>query len=168
MLGFHRSVYVCTLSRVWLRDPLRCRPPGSSVQGIILARYLEWVAIFFSREFSQPRDRTQVCLHSCTAGRFFTSEPLGKPISQVKKNAFLTLFPHAILCLKRSILRNKLWWAMRSGYCKIMWYRSGHRTSKMNHHQLYQRLIFIQSRWSCVYGGIGMESFIMSFFQKTN
>ena len=29
-----------------------------------------------SRESSQPRDRTQV---SCIAGRFFTTEPLGKP-----------------------------------------------------------------------------------------
>ena len=91
-----------------LYDPLDYSLLGSSVHRILQTRILEWIAIPFSREFSQPRDRTQVCLHSCTAGRFFTSEPLGKPISQVKKNAFLTLFPHAILCLKRSILRNKL------------------------------------------------------------
>ena len=44
-------------------------PPGSSVYGIFQARILEWVAISFSRRFSQPRDRT---LFSCTAGRFFT------------------------------------------------------------------------------------------------
>ena len=35
-----------------------------------------WVAIPFSRVCFQPRDRTQV---SCIAGRFFTSEPSGKP-----------------------------------------------------------------------------------------
>ena len=38
-------------------------------QGILQARILEWVAIPFFRESSQPRDRTWV---SCTAGRFFT------------------------------------------------------------------------------------------------
>ena len=43
--------------------------PGSSVQGILQVRILEWVAIPFSRGSSQPRDQTQV---SCIAGRFFT------------------------------------------------------------------------------------------------
>ena len=43
--------------------------PGSSVQGILQARKLAWIAIPFSRESSQPRDRIQV---SCTAGRFLT------------------------------------------------------------------------------------------------
>ena len=38
--------------------------------GILQARILEWVAFPFSRESSQPRDRTQV---SCVADRFFTS-----------------------------------------------------------------------------------------------
>ena len=42
--------------------------PGFSVHGILQARVLEWVAITFSREFSQPRDWTRV---SCIAGRFF-------------------------------------------------------------------------------------------------
>ena len=46
-----------------------CSPPGSSVHGILQARILEWVAIFFSRESSWPRDQTQV---SCIAGRRFT------------------------------------------------------------------------------------------------
>ena len=50
--------------------------PGSSVHGILQARVLEWVAMPSSRESFQVRDRTQV---SCIAGRFFTSEPLGKP-----------------------------------------------------------------------------------------
>ena len=52
-----------------LCDPMDCNPPGSSVYEIFQARILEWVAIFFSRGSSQPRDRTQV---SCTAGKFFT------------------------------------------------------------------------------------------------
>ena len=41
-----------------------------TVQGILQARILEWVAFCFSRGSSQPRDRNQV---SCIAGRFFTS-----------------------------------------------------------------------------------------------
>ena len=35
-------------------------PPGSSVHGILQTRVLEWVAISFSRESSQPRDWTWV------------------------------------------------------------------------------------------------------------
>ena len=52
-----------------LSDPMDCRPPGSSVHGILQARILEWVAIPFSRGSSQPRNQTQV---SHVAGRFFT------------------------------------------------------------------------------------------------
>ena len=58
-------------------DFLDCRPPGSSVYGILQARILEWVTILFSRGSSQPRDQTHV---SCSAGRFLTTEPSGKPI----------------------------------------------------------------------------------------
>ena len=46
-----------------------CSPPGFSVNRILQARILEWVAIPFSRGSSQPRDWTQV---SCIASRFFT------------------------------------------------------------------------------------------------
>ena len=47
-----------------------CDPKDYTVHGILQARILGWVAFPFSRESSQPRDRTQV---SCAAGRFFTS-----------------------------------------------------------------------------------------------
>ena len=53
-----------------------CSPPGSSVYGILQVRILEWVAISFSRGFSQRRD--QICV-PCLAGKFFTTEPPGKP-----------------------------------------------------------------------------------------
>ena len=43
-----------------LCDPMDCSLLGSSVHGIFQARVLEWVAISFSRGFSQPKDRTQV------------------------------------------------------------------------------------------------------------
>ena len=48
------------------------------LHGTSEARILEWVAIYFSRGYSWPRDRT--CI-SCTAGRFFTTEPPGKPLT---------------------------------------------------------------------------------------
>ena len=71
------------LSRVpILCDPMDCRSlPGSSVQGIFLARILEWVAISYSRRPPRPRDRT---------------EPPGKPISRAKSRAgvLLALIPH--------------------------------------------------------------------------
>ena len=51
-----------------LCNPMDCSLPGSYVHGIFQASVLEWVAISFSRGFSQPRDRTWV---SCTASRFF-------------------------------------------------------------------------------------------------
>ena len=57
-------------------QPMDCSPPGSSVHGILQARILEWAAISFYRGSSWPRDQTQV---SCTAGRYFTTEPPGKP-----------------------------------------------------------------------------------------
>ena len=52
-----------------LCDPMDCSPPVSSAHVIFQARTLEWVAISFSRELSQPRDQTWV---SCIAGRFLT------------------------------------------------------------------------------------------------
>ena len=52
-----------------LCDPMDCSLPVSSIPGILQAGILEWVAISFSRRFSQPRDRTWV---SRIAGRRFT------------------------------------------------------------------------------------------------
>ena len=45
-----------------LCDSMDCSPPGSPVHGILQPRILEWVAIPFSRESSQHRDRTWVYL----------------------------------------------------------------------------------------------------------
>ena len=39
-----------------LCDPVDCSLPGSSVQEILWARILEWVAFPFSRGSSQPTD----------------------------------------------------------------------------------------------------------------
>ena len=52
-----------------LCDPMDCSLPDSFVHGILQARILEWDAISFSRESSQPRDWTEVSL---IVGRLFT------------------------------------------------------------------------------------------------
>ena len=51
-------VVVQSLTRGRLRDPMHCSPSGYSATGILQARILEWVAIFFPRESSQPKDQT--------------------------------------------------------------------------------------------------------------
>ena len=43
-----------------LWDPMNCRPPDSSVHGILQVRILEWVAMPSSRGSSQPRDQTHI------------------------------------------------------------------------------------------------------------
>ena len=51
-----------------LCNSMDCSLPGSSVNGILQARIMEWVAVSYSRGSSQPRDQIQV---SHIAGRFF-------------------------------------------------------------------------------------------------
>ena len=58
-----------------LCDPMDHSPPGSSVHGILQVRILQGVAVPSFRGPSRPRDRTRI---SCVAGRFFSTELLGK------------------------------------------------------------------------------------------
>ena len=57
-----------------LCDPMDCSPPGTSIHEILQVRTREGIVIRFSRESSQPSNRTQV---SYIAGSFFT---IGKSI----------------------------------------------------------------------------------------
>ena len=52
-----------------LCESMDCNPPGSCVYGIFQVRILDWVAIFFSRGSSAPRDPAWA---SCIAGVSFT------------------------------------------------------------------------------------------------
>ena len=52
--------YLVARSCLTLCDPMDSSPPGSSVHGISQTRILRWVAIFFFRGSSQPRDQTWV------------------------------------------------------------------------------------------------------------
>ena len=57
----------CVKVKVAQSCPALCNPIDDTVQGILQARILVWLAFSFSRS-SQLRDQTQV---SCIAGRFF-------------------------------------------------------------------------------------------------
>ena len=57
--------------------PTLCDAVVYTVHGILQASILKWVAVPFSRGFSQPRDQTQV---SRIAGDSLPAEPPGKPI----------------------------------------------------------------------------------------
>ena len=59
-----------------LWDPMECSPSGSSVHGILQARILEWAAIPFSRGSPDPGMEPAT---PSLAGRFFITEPPGKP-----------------------------------------------------------------------------------------
>ena len=60
-------VLVAQLCRT-LSDTMDWSLPGSSIQGILQARILEWIAISLPRESSRLQDWTLV---SCIAGRFY-------------------------------------------------------------------------------------------------
>ena len=69
---------MCTQSCLTQWDPMDCSPSGSSVHGISLTKILDWVAIPSIRGSSWPRNRICGSCSPCTAGSFFTTEPLGK------------------------------------------------------------------------------------------
>ena len=89
----------CAQSCLTLCDPMDFSLPGFSVHGILLARILEWVAMPFSKRYPW-QERTPVSCVFCLAGRFFTTESLGKPkvMEFVFKN-FLTKKSYALFIM---------------------------------------------------------------------
>ena len=70
--SFLNGVCACVLSHfshICLCNSTDCSPPSSSVNEIIQARMLEWIAMPSSRQSSWRRDRTQI---SPIAGIFLT------------------------------------------------------------------------------------------------
>ena len=53
------------LSCPTLWDPMDCRPPGSSVHGILQVRMLEWLSLPFSKVSSQTRAQTADSYNMC-------------------------------------------------------------------------------------------------------
>ena len=81
--GMCLYTHVCSQSpqlcpTLW--DCMGCSPPGSFVRGILQARIVEWIAMLTSRGSSPPRKRTRLSCGFCFARRFFTAEPLVKPL----------------------------------------------------------------------------------------
>ena len=119
-----------------------CSLSGSSVHGILWARILEWVAISFSRESSQPSDRIQV---SCIAGRFFT-------VWATKKGPEHTILDYLILWhLKLSLSLS---------YFTILWV-TFLNDSNVNNYYL----------WTCkliLSGGGTIDPFLFSIMEKVS
>ena len=94
---------------VWLFvTPWTVAPPGSSVQGLLQARMLEWVTMPSSRRFFQPRDRTHASYVSHITSGFFTIWGTEKPYIIVPKKHVLEgvhsvcTFIHFFLLLTRA------------------------------------------------------------------
>ena len=70
-------MHACSVTESCLTicDPTSCSPSVSSVLEISQVRILEWVAISYSRGSSQPASPVP----PASAGKFFTTEPPGKP-----------------------------------------------------------------------------------------
>ena len=70
----HIVVVVQPLSHIQpFCDPMDCNPLGSSVHGIFQARILEWVAISFSRNLSNPGIKPMSLESRALTGRCFTT-----------------------------------------------------------------------------------------------
>ena len=94
-----------------LCDPMDCGLPGSSGHGILQARVLEWAARPSSRGTSRLRIELASLESPSPTGRFFTAEPLGKPINEdteappqkKKLNALLLVSYRVSICTSKSI-----------------------------------------------------------------
>ena len=95
---------VCVQSCPTLYDPTDCSPPGSSVQGILQARILEWVAMPSSRDLPDPGTESTSPVSPSLTGRFFTTAPPGKFHKCIilikfhyKKSCFVSEIPSLML-----------------------------------------------------------------------
>ena len=77
-----------------LFDPMDYSPPGSYVHGLFQARILEWVAIFYSKGSSRPRDQICISCVSCN-GRWipYHCATWEAPLSELQKMAVLFELP---------------------------------------------------------------------------
>ena len=75
ILSYTMSMLVAQLC-LTLQYHMDCSPSGSSIHGVLQARILEWVAIFFSRELPDPGIKASSPTLQADA---LLSELLGKP-----------------------------------------------------------------------------------------
>ena len=85
------SMPECVLSRSVmsdLRDPMNCSLPGSSVQGILQARILEWVACPPPGDLPNPGTEPSPLMSFALAGGFFTTSAIWEAQRFNKKSQF--------------------------------------------------------------------------------
>ena len=90
----YTHVYACVYAQscATLCNPMDHSLPDSSVHENSQARIVEWIAISFFRGSSQSKDQTHV---SCVlAGRFFPTEPPGKPNKNTFKETQPFIYTH--------------------------------------------------------------------------
>ena len=97
----HMFITICSDAQLCptLCNPTDCSPPGSSVQGLLQARILDWVAISFSRGSSLFRDQTWV---SCIASGFFANWA-------TRESLFITDFPSGTRCKETTCQCRRCW-----------------------------------------------------------
>ena len=94
MICYQLCVYVCVTQSYLTLQFHYWSQPGSSVHAILQARILEWVAILFSRGFSQSRDQIWV---SCIENGLFTIRATREVYAINFTNTFLRKTLHFIL-----------------------------------------------------------------------
>ena len=79
-------------------DHMNYSPQSSAVHGILQERILEWVAIYFSRGSSQPRDQTQVSWVSYIGRQILYHWATWKPVRShgVFQSSFRKLWRHSV------------------------------------------------------------------------
>ena len=86
-------IILCSSTNLCLTlwDPMDCSLLGSSIHGIFQASVLEWVAIFFFRGASRPRDQTNISF----IGRWILQHQrhLGNPNRVIHVVAICIQFP---------------------------------------------------------------------------
>ena len=116
-----------------LCSPMDCSPPGFSVHGIFQARILEWVAISYSRGFSDPgiepkclRNTTKVSIctrlpwwlsgkeSTCQAGDTGSIPESGRSPGGENGN------PLQYSCM-RNPMQREAWWATVHGAANATW-----------------------------------------------
>ena len=65
LFGWFVNINTVLLGHVQLCDPMDCSLLGPFVPGILQARILEWVAVSYSRGYSQFRGLNHVSCSSC-------------------------------------------------------------------------------------------------------